>query len=55
MRGLHVVLDKKLGSGIAEPGCFDHPTDRSKDVAEALAEVEAGGLHYAALPRLFAC
>ena len=49
MRGLHAVLDEKLGSGVAEPGCFDHPADGSKDMAAALAEVEAWGLHFAGL------
>lgn len=49
MRGLHAVLDEKLGSGVAEPGCFDHPADGSGEAAVALAEVEAGGLHLAGL------
>ena len=45
MRGLHTVFEEKLGFGIAEAGRFDHPTDRPKNGAVALAEVEAGGLH----------
>lgn len=44
MRGLNAVLDKKLDAGITEPA----GADRLGDVAR-LAEVEAGGFHFAGL------
>jgi hypothetical protein len=44
MRGLNAVLLKKLGAGIPEPA----GADRLGDVAR-LAEVEAGGFHFAGL------
>jgi hypothetical protein len=43
------VFDKKLGAGIAESGGLDGVADCSKDVASALAEVEACSLHFAGL------
>ena len=49
MGGLEPVFEKKLGSGVAEPGCFDHPADGSGMAAEALAEKEAWGFHFAGL------
>jgi hypothetical protein len=49
MGGLEPVFEKKLGLRIAESGGLDRVADRSGEVAVALAEVEAGGFHFAGL------
>ncbi len=46
MSRLDSVFDEKLGAGIAESGGLDGVADGSGQAAEALAEVEAGGLHF---------
>jgi hypothetical protein len=55
MGGLEPVFEKKLGLRIAESGGMDEVANAASERAEPLAEKKAGGFHYAALPRLFAC
>jgi len=49
MSRLDSVLEKKTGFGFAESGSPKEIADRAMEVAENLAEVEAGGLHFAGL------
>ena len=49
MGGLEPVFEKKLGLGIAESGGMDEVANAASERAVALAEVEAGGFHFAGL------